>query len=109
MIDDDDCGAVGGMRIGRRNRSIQRKRTPEPLCPPQIPHEQTRARTPAVAAGSQLLTARAKARPTKTLEKTESVFEVGTVCIVLTMKWRRRKREACNVRPQYQKFSKYVK
>jgi hypothetical protein len=41
MIDDDDgeCGAVGGMRIGRGNRSTQRKRALVPLCPSQIPHD----------------------------------------------------------------------
>jgi hypothetical protein len=25
MIDDDDCGAIGGMKIGRGNRSTRRK------------------------------------------------------------------------------------
>jgi hypothetical protein len=39
MIDDGDCGAVGGMKIGRGNGSTRRKPAPEPLCPPQIPHE----------------------------------------------------------------------
>jgi hypothetical protein len=39
MIDDDECGVVGGMRIGRGNRSIRRKPAPVPLCPPQIPHD----------------------------------------------------------------------
>jgi hypothetical protein len=39
--DDDDCGAVGGMRIGRGNRSTQRKPAPVPICPPQIPHDLT--------------------------------------------------------------------
>jgi hypothetical protein len=53
MTDDDECGAVGGMRIGRRNRSTRRKPTPAPLCPQQIPHDQTRARTRAAAVGSQ--------------------------------------------------------
>jgi hypothetical protein len=43
--DDDDCGAIGGMRIGRGNRSTRRKHSPMPLCPPQIPHDMTRART----------------------------------------------------------------
>jgi hypothetical protein len=28
MIDDDDCGAFGGMRIGRGNRSIGKKPCP---------------------------------------------------------------------------------
>jgi hypothetical protein len=30
MIDDDDYGAVGGMRIGRGNRSTRRKPAPVP-------------------------------------------------------------------------------
>jgi hypothetical protein len=51
--DDDDCGAIGGMKIGRENRSTRRKPSPVPLCPPQIPHKLTRARTRASAMGSQ--------------------------------------------------------
>jgi hypothetical protein len=39
MIDNDDYGAVGGMRDGRGNRSTRRKPAPVPLCPPQIPHD----------------------------------------------------------------------
>jgi hypothetical protein len=39
MIDEDDCGAVGGMKIGRGNRSTRRKPAPAPLCPPQNPHD----------------------------------------------------------------------
>jgi hypothetical protein len=46
MIDEDDCGAICGMKTGRGNRSTRRKPAPAPLCPPQIPHDQTRARTP---------------------------------------------------------------
>jgi hypothetical protein len=42
MIDDGDCGAIGGMKIGRGNRSTRRKPAPAPLCPPQIPLDQTR-------------------------------------------------------------------
>jgi hypothetical protein len=38
MIDDDNCGAVGGMRSGRGNRSTRRKLVQVPLRPPQIPH-----------------------------------------------------------------------
>jgi hypothetical protein len=34
MIDDDECGVVGGMRIGKGNRSTRRKSAPVPLCPP---------------------------------------------------------------------------
>jgi hypothetical protein len=41
MMDDDECGAVGGMS-DRGNRSNRRKQAPVPLCPPQIPHYLTR-------------------------------------------------------------------
>jgi hypothetical protein len=37
MIDDDHCGAIGGMKIGRGNRSTRRKPAPAPLWPPQNP------------------------------------------------------------------------
>jgi hypothetical protein len=57
MIDERDCGAIGGMRIDRGNRSTRRKHAPAPLCPPRISHDQTRARTRAAAVGSQRLTA----------------------------------------------------
>jgi hypothetical protein len=36
MIYEDNCGAIGGMKIGRGNRSTRRKPAPAPLCPPQI-------------------------------------------------------------------------
>jgi hypothetical protein len=49
MIDDCDCGAFGGMRIGKGNRSTRIKPTPVPLCPPQILHDLTR--TAAVGSG----------------------------------------------------------
>jgi hypothetical protein len=57
MIDEGDCGAIGGMKIGRGKRSTRRKPAPAPLCPPQIPYDQTRARTLAAAVRSQRLTA----------------------------------------------------
>jgi hypothetical protein len=44
--DDDECGAIGGMS-DRGNRSTGRKPAPLQLCPPQIPHDPTRARTQA--------------------------------------------------------------
>jgi hypothetical protein len=37
MIGDGDCGEIGGMKIGRGNRSTRRK----PAPPQQIPHDQT--------------------------------------------------------------------
>jgi hypothetical protein len=33
MIDEDDCGGIGGIKIGRGNRSTRRKPAPAPLCP----------------------------------------------------------------------------
>jgi hypothetical protein len=63
MIDDGDCGAVGGMKIGRGNRSTRRKPAQAPFCAPQILHDQTQARTQAAAVGSQRLTAWAMAQP----------------------------------------------
>jgi hypothetical protein len=35
---DYDDGEIGGMIIGRGNRSTRRKPAPVPLCPPQMPH-----------------------------------------------------------------------
>jgi hypothetical protein len=37
MVDDDECGAIGGM-IGRGNQSARRIPAPLLLCPPQILH-----------------------------------------------------------------------
>jgi hypothetical protein len=41
MIDDDECGAIGGMRIGRGNRSTRIKPAPMPICSPQILYDLT--------------------------------------------------------------------
>jgi hypothetical protein len=53
---DYDDGEIGGMVIGRRNRSTRGKPAPVPLCPPQTPHA-VRTRTRAATVGSQRLTA----------------------------------------------------
>jgi hypothetical protein len=50
--DDDDCGEIDGMKIGRGNRNTLRKPAPVPLCPTQIPHDLTWARTHATAVGN---------------------------------------------------------
>jgi hypothetical protein len=63
MIGEGDCEAIGGMKIGRGNRSTRRKPAPAPLCPPQIPLDQTRDGTWAAAVGSQRLTAYLKDLP----------------------------------------------
>jgi hypothetical protein len=57
MIDDGDCGAIGGIMIGKGNRSTRRKPAPAQLCPPQIPHNLSWSRTRAAAVGSRRLTA----------------------------------------------------
>jgi hypothetical protein len=53
MVDDDECGGVGGMR----KRSNRTQPAPASLHPPQIPHDLTWDGTRAAAVGSQLLTA----------------------------------------------------
>jgi hypothetical protein len=58
----DYDGEIGGMMIGRGNRSTRRKPVPVPLCPPQTPHA-ARTRTRVAAIGSQQLTAWVTARP----------------------------------------------
>jgi hypothetical protein len=65
MMGDGHCGEkkIGGIKIGRGNRSTRRKRSPVPLCPPQIPHDYTQVWTRAAAVGSQRLTAWAMPRP----------------------------------------------
>jgi hypothetical protein len=55
MIDDGDFEAIGGMKIGRGNRSARGGPTPAPLCPSQIQYDQTRTRTRAAAVGSCIL------------------------------------------------------
>jgi hypothetical protein len=73
IIDDGDCGAIGGMKIGRGSRSTRRKPAPVPNSPPQIPHDLTRTRTRAAVVGSRRLTAWTTARPSSnssfTIEK----------------------------------------
>jgi hypothetical protein len=58
---DDACGALGGIRIDRKNWSNRRKPVPVPFCPPQIP------RTGGAAVGSRRLTAWAMAPPPTSL------------------------------------------
>jgi hypothetical protein len=74
---DDECGTVGGMRIGRGNRSTRRKSAPVPLSPPQIPHDLTWARIRAAAVGSQRLTASATARPKWSMIRKQLRFTSG--------------------------------
>jgi hypothetical protein len=55
MIGHGDCGKIGGIKIGRGNRSTRRKLASAPLCPPQILHDKTRVWTWAAAVWSQQL------------------------------------------------------
>jgi hypothetical protein len=45
MIDDDECGTVGAVRIGKGNRNTRRKSAAVPLCPPEMAHDLTWSRT----------------------------------------------------------------
>jgi hypothetical protein len=56
-IIDNKCGAVGGMRIGRTNRSTLRKTAPAPLRRPQTLHDLTWARIHAITMRNRRLTA----------------------------------------------------
>jgi hypothetical protein len=55
-LGDYDDAEIGGMMIGKGNRSTRRKPAPVPLCPPQTSYA-ARTRTRAAAVGSQRLTA----------------------------------------------------
>jgi hypothetical protein len=57
IINDGECGAIGGMEFGRENRSTLRKPAPAPLCPKEIPHDLNRARTRIIMVGIQQITA----------------------------------------------------
>jgi hypothetical protein len=65
MIKDKECGAIDGIRIGRGNRSTRREPASVPLCPPQIPHDLTRARTWAASVEIWRITAWTMARSSK--------------------------------------------
>jgi hypothetical protein len=62
MMDDDECGAIGWMRIGRGKRSTRRKPATVLFGSPQIPYVLTRARIRVDPMGSRRLTAWATAR-----------------------------------------------
>jgi hypothetical protein len=82
-----DCedGEIGGMN-GRGNRSTRRKPAPTPLCPPQIPLDQTQDWTRAAAVGSQRLTASAMARPILALRTSNKiVFKRSIDKIIIIM------------------------
>jgi hypothetical protein len=63
MMDDGDCEAIVGMKIGKETEVLGENLLQRHFCPPKIPHEQTRVRTRPAVVGSQRLTARATARP----------------------------------------------
>jgi hypothetical protein len=63
----NEYGAVGGVRIGRGNRSIWRKTAPVPICPPQIRHNLTWDQSQAAMVGNRRVTAQAVAQPRNSL------------------------------------------
>jgi hypothetical protein len=52
--DEDECGAVGGMRIGMGKPNYLKKTSLVSLCSPQIPHDLIRVRTRAAAVGNPI-------------------------------------------------------
>jgi hypothetical protein len=87
MTDDGDCGANGGIKIDRGNRSTWRKPAPASLCPPQIPHDQTRVWTRATTVGSQRLTAWAMALPLMGLIRIGNIIMKGKVKPLRKVYW----------------------
>jgi hypothetical protein len=53
---DDDCGGISEANEWQMKRKYWDNIYPSPLCPPQIPHDFTRARTQATAVGRRRLT-----------------------------------------------------
>jgi hypothetical protein len=82
MIDDGDCGAIDGMKVGRGNRSTWRLPVPVSFFLPQTPHDLTRAWTQAASVGSQRLTACAMAR-LRILDDHSNIF-LQNVCWLST-------------------------
>jgi hypothetical protein len=91
LMIDDECGAVCAVKIGRGNRRTRRKPAPVPLCPPQIPHDLTWARTWAAAVGSRLLTAWAMSRSTRVVTtrcSCDSLRHLTATCVLKTKRHR---------------------
>jgi hypothetical protein len=63
---------------GQGNRITGRKHSPVPLCPPQIPHDLTWARSPAKAVGRRRLTAWAMAGPASYLQVISVSFKADS-------------------------------
>jgi hypothetical protein len=81
MMDDDECGAVGGM-TGKGSRITCRKPATVPRCPPQIPHHVIRAGTWAAAVGNQRLTD----------WPTDRLSDGDAVDVVNTLPWKQKQR-----------------
>jgi hypothetical protein len=56
-MDNEECGGVGGINIGRVNRSTWGTAVAATLRLPQIPYDRTLGRTGAADVGSRRLTA----------------------------------------------------
>jgi hypothetical protein len=82
VIENDNCGVVGGLRISRGNRSTRKNPAPVPFCPPQIPHDRTWDWTRAAAVGSRQLTAWAMARPIFLFCKSQRSTIVTDFCLI---------------------------
>jgi hypothetical protein len=77
MIDNDECGAVGSMKIDKGNKSSKRKAVPVSLRPLQIPYDLNQDGTRAAAVGNCRQTALSYATATCSklyFELTERIF-----------------------------------
>jgi hypothetical protein len=83
---DDEYGTVGGMRIGRVNRSTRRKPAAVPLCPPQLPHDLTWTLARAAAVGSRQLTVSSVAQSLSHIDRVSLWRYLGECrCICLSV------------------------
>jgi hypothetical protein len=57
MIDDNECGIDGAMRIEEKNRITRTKLAPVPFCPPEISHVLSWFLTRVAVVGSRIPTA----------------------------------------------------
>jgi hypothetical protein len=72
---------MGGIKIGRVNRSAQRKPIPAPLCPPQIPHKLVWDRTQAAVDFSINLLQMTKGQKEVLLKQAKEIVLVFTVIL----------------------------
>jgi hypothetical protein len=87
MIDEDECGGIGGMMKGKGNRSNRRKLSQLPLCPLQITNDLTWDVILAAAVGSrQLMNSRCNMSGIYKTQENSSRTSAGEILAVLPYK-----------------------